>query len=284
MHPVLLHVGPLTIYSFGVMAAAALVAAAYVAYRVLRLRGVSFEFAYELFFVAGICGFAGARIYYLLQHWDDVKADLVHNAFGGSGFTWYGGLIGGFIGVLLWSRFRHVPVGLMANAAGPAVAVGYAVGRIGCLLSGDGDYGKPTTAWYGIAFPHGTVPTPPGVKVYPTPIMETVVMLLVCWFLYRMACKPRPGWYVFGWFLVLSGVERFLIEFIRRNPVWAMGLTAPQWESALSLVAGVALILYTRRRPTVEAEMERAAKAAAKTARPAGAPSRKHRKANRTAS
>ena len=261
MIPVFFHLGPITIYSFGVMAAAALVAAAYVAYLLLRTRGVSFEFAYELLFVAGIGGFAGARIYYLLQHWAAVKGDLFHNTFSGSGFTWYGGLIGGFVCVALWARFRHVPVGLMANAAGPAVAIGYAIGRIGCLLSGDGDYGSPTKSFIGIAFPHGTVPTPPGVKVWPTPPMETIVMLVVCWVLYRMAKKPQPGWFVWGWFMVLAGVERLLIEFIRRNPVVFLGLRTTQWESLASVALGVAVILYTRGREPVETSLMAAGKA-----------------------
>ena len=87
MYPDLLHIGPVTIYSFGVMAALALVAAAGVAYLVLRTRGVPFEFAYELFFAAGLGGFAGARIYYMLQHWDDVKGHFISNLFGGSGFN-----------------------------------------------------------------------------------------------------------------------------------------------------------------------------------------------------
>jgi phosphatidylglycerol:prolipoprotein diacylglycerol transferase len=252
MIPVFLRAGPITIYSFGVMAAAALVAACYVAYRLLRTRGVSFEFAYELLFVAGLGGFAGARLYYLVQHWADVKGDLLHNVFSGSGFTWYGGLLGGFV---------YVPLGLMANAAGPAVAIGYAIGRIGCLLSGDGDYGSPTKSFLGIAFPHGTVPTPPGVKVWPTPPMETITMLVVCWLLYRMAQRPQPGWYVWGWFMVLAGAERFLIEFIRRNPVVFLGLRTTQWESLASVAIGVAIILGTRHRETIEASFEAARKA-----------------------
>ena len=260
MIPVFFHLGPVTIYSFGVMAACALIAACYVAYRLLRTRGVSFEFAYELLFVAGLGGFAGARIYYLVQHWADVKGDLLHNVFSGSGFTWYGGLLGGFVCVALWSRLRHVPLGLMANAAGPAVAMGYAVGRIGCLLSGDGDYGSPTKSFIGIAFPHGTVPTPPGVKVWPTPPMETIAMLVVCWVLYRMAKKPQPGWYVWGWFMVLAGVERLLIEFIRRNPVVFLGLRTTQWESIASVAIGGTVILVTRDRETVEASREAGAK------------------------
>ncbi len=286
MIPVLFHIGPITIYSFGVMAATALLGACYVAYLVLRTRGVPFEFAYELLFVAGLGGFAGARLYYMGQHWAEVKGDIWGSLFSGAGFTWYGGLIGGFICVVLWARFRHVPLGLMANAAGPGVAIGYAIGRIGCLLSGDGDYGSPTKSFIGIAFPHGTVPTPPGVKVWPTPPMETIAMVLVAWFLYRMAKKPQPGWHVFGWFLVLSGIERFLIEFIRRNPVVFLGLRTPQWESVLSVALGVAMIWYTRTRPTVEMEMAttRSARKPAKGGAGAGAArsGRKPAKAGRT--
>jgi phosphatidylglycerol:prolipoprotein diacylglycerol transferase len=286
MIPVLFHLGPLTIYSFGVMAALALISACYVAYRLLRTRGVPFEFAYELLFVAGLGGFAGARLYYIVQHWSGVKGDLWGSLFSGSGFTWYGGLIGGFVCVALWSRFRHVPVGLMANAAGPGVAIGYAVGRIGCQLSGDGDYGRPTTSFLGMGYPHGTVPTPPGVEVWPTPIFETLAMVLVCWYLYRMARKPQPGWYVWGWFMVLAGIERFLIEFIRRNPVVLLGLRTPQWESVISIAIGVWLILYTRNRPTVEMELAAAAKAkSVKTRAGAGSgrsPRHKPAKAGRT--
>ena len=250
--PVLFHHGVITIYSFGVMAACALLLGAYVAYRLLRTRGVSFMFAYELLFAAGVGGFAGARLYYLLQHWAAVKGDLLGSGLGGSGFTWYGGLIGGFLCVALWSRLRHVPLGLMANAAGPAVAMGYAIGRIGCLLSGDGDYGTPTHSFLGIAFPNGTVPTPPGVKVWPTPIFETLAMLLVCYVLYRMARKPQPGWYVWGAFMVLAGSERFLIEFIRRNPVVLLGLRSTQWESLASVAIGAIVILYVRGREPLD--------------------------------
>ena len=121
--------------------------------------------------------------------------------------------------------------------------------------SGDGDYGSPTKSFIGIAFPHGTVPTPPGVKVWPTPPIETVVMLIVCYVLYRMAKRPQPGWYVWGWFMVLAGVERFLIEFIRRNPVVFLGLRTTQWESIASVAIGVAIILWTKDRQPVEATL-----------------------------
>ena len=81
-----------------------------------------------------------------------------------------------------------------------------------------------------MGFPHGTVPTPPGVKVQPTPLYETVTMTLVAYVLWRLATRyEKSGWWTFGWFLVLSGVERFMVEFVRRNPVWFWGLTQTQW-------------------------------------------------------
>jgi phosphatidylglycerol---prolipoprotein diacylglyceryl transferase len=251
LHPELLHLGPVTIYSFGVMAALALISAALVAWLVLRRRDVPFDFAFELLFASGIGGFVGARIYYLLQHWDDVRGDFWGNAFGGAGFTWYGGLLGGAIAVICLALLRKVPLGLMANAAGPGVAIGYAVGRIGCQLAGDGDYGKPSSLPWAMGYPHGVVPTAPGVTVHPTPVYETLIMLAVCVVLFRMAKKPQPGWYVFGWFLVLQGIERFFVEFLRLNPVVALGLTSPQFIGIAGVIGGVVMIVVTRKRPAI---------------------------------
>jgi phosphatidylglycerol---prolipoprotein diacylglyceryl transferase len=242
MYPELLHLGPITIYSFGVMAALALVTASLVAWLVLRIRGVPFDFAYELVFAAGIGGFVGARIYYLAQHWSEVRGDLWGSLFGGAGFTWYGGLAGGFVAVYVLALLRDVPAGLMANAAGPGVAIGYAIGRIGCQLAGDGDYGRASNLPWAMGYPHGVMPTPPGVKVHPTPVYETLMMLAVFAVLFWMARKPQPGWYVFGWFLVLSGVERLLVEHYRLNPVVIAGLTQPQLIAIAGIVIGAVLI------------------------------------------
>jgi len=251
MYPELLHLGPVTIYSFGIMAALALISAALVAWLVLRRHDVPFDFAFEILFATGVGGFAGARIYDLLQHGPEVRGDFWGSAFGGAGFTWYGGLIGGFIAVYCLCLLRKVPVGLMANAAAPGVAIGYAVGRIGCQLSGDGDYGKASGLPWAMGYPHGVVPTPPGVTVHPTPVYETLIMLAVFVVLFRMAKKPQPGWYVFGWFLVLQGIERFLVEFLRLNPVLGLGLTSPQWIGIAGVIGGVVMILVTRKRPAL---------------------------------
>ena len=172
----------------------------------VRRRGVPAEFAYELIIAAGVGGFVFARIYYLIENYALIKADFWSAAFGGIGFTWYGGLIGGFLGVVGWTLIRRYPLDVIANAMAPATAVGYLIGRIGCQLAGDGDYGKVSTLPWAMGYPDGTVPTPPGVKVHPTPIYEVIAMAFVVWILWRLATRyDKSGWWTFGWFLVLSG-------------------------------------------------------------------------------
>jgi len=233
MRPVLFQIGDFRLYSFGLMAALALIVPGLTILRpLLRRRGVSADFAYELIVAAGVGGFVGARIYYLIENWAVIKADFWGVAFGGIGFTWYGGLIGGFLGVVAWTLVRRIPLDVIANATAPAVAMGYAIGRIGCQLAGDGDYGKPSGL--------------------PTPIYEIIIMAFVVWILWRLATRyDKSGWWTFGWFLILSAVERFVVEFVRRNPVWFAGLTQPQWMAIVSLLIGVVLVLVYGRRPAV---------------------------------
>ena len=253
MRPILFQIGSFRFYSFGLMAALALIVPGMTVVRALvRRRGVPAEFAYELIIAAGVGGFVVARIYYLIENYASIKADFWHAAFGGAGFVWYGGLIGGFIGVVGWTLVRRYPLDVIANAMAPATAMGYAIGRMGCQLSGDGDYGKVSTLPWAMAYPHGTVPTPPGVRVQPTPIYEILAMSFVVWILWRLATRyDKSGWWTFGWFLILSGVERLLVEFVRRNPIWFWHLTQPQWVSIVSMVIGAVLVWVFGRRPAV---------------------------------
>jgi len=251
MRPILFHIGSFRFYSFGLMAALAMIVPGLTIVRPLvRRRGVPEEFAYELIIAAGVGGFVFARIYYLIENYAILKAHFWSAAFGGAGFVWYGGLIGGFLGVVAWTLVRRYPLDVIANAMAPAVAMGYAIGRIGCQLAGDGDYGKVSTLPWAMGYPHGTVPTPPGVRVQPTPLYEIAAMLFVTWILWRLATRyNKSGWWTFGWFLVLSGIERILVEFVRRNPIWFWHLTQPQWMSVLSVVIGVVLIsVYGKRK------------------------------------
>jgi phosphatidylglycerol:prolipoprotein diacylglycerol transferase len=229
-------------FALGFVACGALVA------RRLRELGRPIDWAYEITFAALVGGVIGARAYYVIQHYDEVKHDLLGSVFSGSGLVWYGGAIGGAIGVIGWMRWRGVLELRMFDMCATALALGYAIGRIGCQVSGDGDYGIRSSLPWAMGYPHGTVPTPPGVKVQPTPIYETVTMCLLAWGLWQLRDRVRPG-VVFALYLLLSGLERLLVEFIRRNAEVFAGLTAPQLESiALMVIGTVWLWLMTRRR------------------------------------
>ena len=244
MYPILFRVGGMTIYSYGVMAVVAMVAAGLVVQRLSRRLGLQPGVAVELTVAAVIGGLAGARVYWLAEHWHEVRGDLLHAVEGGAGFTWYGGLLGGVVAVIVLARFRRLPLGLVANVMAPAVALGYAVARVGCLLAGDGTYGRPSDLPWAVAFPRGMMPTT--ARVQPTALYETLAMLVVFIVLYRMARRPQAGWYVFAWFLVLSGVERFAVEFLRVNPPWLLGLTAPQWFALAGVLIGAAVLFAKR--------------------------------------
>jgi phosphatidylglycerol:prolipoprotein diacylglycerol transferase len=242
-----IHILGLSIKTFGVAFACGFLAAgAIIAHRLKEL-GKPVDWAYEFTFSALVGGLVGSRAYYLVQHWSSVKHDLIGSIFSGSGLVWYGGAIGGAICVLAWARWRGFLGPQLLDVAAIPLALGYAIGRIGCQISGDGDYGKPFHGLTAMGYPHGTLPTPPGVTVYPTPIYETVAMGLAAWVLWRLRDRVRPG-LVFASYLVLAGSERFLVEFLRRNRHVLGGLTAPQLESLAVLAAGLAWLALVARR------------------------------------
>jgi phosphatidylglycerol:prolipoprotein diacylglycerol transferase len=229
----------ISIKTFGVMFALGFLACGLLLARRLRELGKPVDWAYEIVFAALVGGVVGARAYFVIQNYDSVRHDLLGSIFSGSGLVWYGGALGGALGVIAWMRWRRMLTLAMFDACVIALALGYAIGRIGCQLSGDGDYGIRSSLPWAMGYPHGTVPTPPGVRVQPTPIYETLAMGLVACLLWRLRDRVRPG-VIVALYLVLSGLERFLVEFVRRNAeVWA-GLTAPQLESVALCAIGLA--------------------------------------------
>ncbi len=227
----------ISIKSFGVVFALGFLACGLLIARRLRELERPVDWAYEIVFAALVGGLVGARGYFLIQNYGEVKGHLASSIFSGSGLVWYGGAIGGAIAVLAWMRWRGALELRMLDMAATALALGYAIGRIGCQVSGDGDYGIRSTLPWAMGYPHGTVPTPPGVRVQPTPIYETVSMGLVAYLLWQLRDRVRPG-VVIALYCVLSGLERFLVEFIRRNHEVVAGLTAPQLESIGLMIAG----------------------------------------------
>lgn len=230
--------GPITLQTFGLMFAAAFAASGWAVARRLKELGAPVDWAYEIILAAAIGGIFGAKLWYAFEVGDWSLDQL----FSGTGLTWYGGALGGAAAVALYAKWRDILTLTFIDAAAPALAAGYAVGRIGCQLSGDGDYGTATDAWWGMSYENGTVPTPPGVEVHPTPVFETFAMGLVALLLWRLRDRFAPG-VLFALYLIISGLERFLIEFLRRNEAVAAGLTLAQVTSAAMILIGGAMIV-----------------------------------------
>ncbi len=237
----------ISIKTFGVAFALGFLSCGLVVARRLKELGRPVDWAYEITFSALIGGIVGARAYYLIEKAGSLHGSLLGNIFSGSGLVWYGGAIGGAIGVIGWMRWRGVLELQMLDMCATALTLGYAIGRIGCQVSGDGDYGIRSTLPTSMSYPHGTVPTPPGVTVLPTPIYETATMCLLAYGLWRLRDRVRPG-VVFALYLVGSGTERLLIEFIRRNKEILLGLTGPQLESVVLIVIGASWLWLMARR------------------------------------
>jgi phosphatidylglycerol---prolipoprotein diacylglyceryl transferase len=246
-------IGPLALQTFGICFALAFVAAGAVAWRRLVEWGKPGDWAYELVFVALVGGIVGSRLDFILENYDDVKDDLLGNIFTGSGLVWYGGAIGGAIAVCLWAWWRGMLNLALLDLCAVPLAVGYALGRIGCQISGDGDYGQPWDGPWAMAYPDGTVATE--TPVHPTPIYETLAMGLVAYALWRLRDRFRTG-ILFAMYLVAAGAERFLVEFIRRNEDVALGLTQAQLISVVMVVAGGTWIAVIARRGQLLREPE----------------------------
>ena len=240
-------IGPLTLQTFGICFALAFIAAGALIWRRFEELGKPVDWAYEMGFAALIGGLVGSRLDFVLENYDDVKGDLLGNIFSGAGLVWYGGVIGGAIGVCLWAWYRGFLTTALLDVAAPALALGYAIGRIGCQVSGDGDYGQNWDGPWAMAYPDGTEPTDD--TVHPTPIYETLAMGLTALLLWRLRDRLTNG-LLFALYLLIAGTERLLVEFIRRNDDVAVGLTAAQLFSvAMILAGGVWLLLAARRTP-----------------------------------
>lgn len=239
-----LDIGPLTLQTFGICFAVAFLLAGGLVARRLREIGESPDWSYELIFCALVGGLIGARVDFLIQNWSEVSDDLLGSVFSGSGLVWLGGVIGGALGVVLWARWRGFLGLRLLDLCAPGLALGYAVGRIGCQLSGDGDYGTPSDLPWAMSYPDGTVPTDE--QVHPTPVYEALAMGLAALLLWRLRDRYRPG-VLFAIYLVIAGVERFLVEFIRLNDSVALGLTLPQLISIGMALFGAAWLVRKHR-------------------------------------
>lgn len=262
MYPTLIDFGtvfsvPIGIHSYGVMLATAFITCSLMMQRELNRRGFQGDIATTIVVAGAIGGIIGAKIYFIFL---DGKIEM-SEIFSPSGLVWYGGLIGGSAAAAWVIRRSPNPFLPTIDIMGPLVLLGYGIGRIGCLLAGDGDYGPPSDVPWAMAFPNGTVPT--NELVHPTPIYETLMSVTffgILWSQRRRFASIRG--LLFGASLVALAVERFIAEFWRLTPKafpatpslsW---LTSPQLVSLMLFGFGSLFMYWMYKRPRVEVEVE----------------------------
>lgn len=233
MYPVLFEFKGITLTTFGLMLGLAFLAAGWVGSLEFQRKGYHKDVSWSLVMGAIIGGIVGAKLYYAFLNWPQLVRYPLGTLFSRAGLVWYGGLLGGAIGVIFTLRRAKLSVADSADVAALSVPIAYAVGRIGCFLVGD-DYGRPTESWVGLAFPKGSPPSTAGnlrrsfglslpdsipdwqvLKVHPTQLYEIGLTLAIFFLLWRIRRHPyRAGW-LFAAYLTLAGVERLIVEFFR---------------------------------------------------------------------
>jgi phosphatidylglycerol---prolipoprotein diacylglyceryl transferase len=242
MYPVLFRIGDFEITSFGVLVAIAALTGVWLFGRELKRSGLP-QHASDAAVVGVIGGLLGAKLLWTVEF---AGEDSVSNLlFSRGGFSWFGGFLGG-VGSGLWMLHRHrVPLIPALAAAAPALAVGHAIGRIGCFLVGD-DYGRPSDLPWAVAFPEGLPPTT--ARVHPTQLYEAAALAVVAWLLIRWRRRGLADAEVLGRYFVLAGSIRFAIEFIRVN-LRILGPLTLAHVLALSLVVvGIMILVLGRPR------------------------------------
>jgi phosphatidylglycerol---prolipoprotein diacylglyceryl transferase len=253
-----IHIGSFNLPTFGLMLWCAAVAGAYIVDRAFKRANIDAD-AIGMVAISVVAGIVGAKLWHVLDSLQEFRANGWSVLWDTAGFAWYGGLVFGILALVIQGWRAKIGGLRTLDLAAPAAAVGYGVGRIGCFLSGDGCYGIEikvvhlfgfTFHPWGMAFPRGLQPV--WVPVYPTPLYELGAGLLIGLWLWNRGGKPHATGAILGQYLILSGIARFLVEFIRRNPKVLWGLSNAQLASAGAALAGVALLWWAATRPAVE--------------------------------
>ena len=242
MYPTLFRIGDFEVTSFGVMVAVAALVGLWLFQRELARSGLP-ESGVDAAIAGVLGGLAGAKLLWTMEHvGEEPLSDLLLSR---GGMSWFGGLLGGVAAGLWMLRRRRIPWIAGLAAATPALAVGHAIGRIGCFLVGD-DYGRPTDLPWGVAFPEGLPPTT--VPVHPTQLYEAAALAPIAWLLLRSRRRGVADRAVLARYLVLAGSLRFAIEFVRVN-VRVVGPFTVAHLIALALVTVGVVLLLMRSRP-----------------------------------
>ena len=240
MYPVLFRIGSFDVTSFGALVALGALAGLWIYGRELRRSSLP-ESAIDAALAGVFGGMAGAKLLWVSEHLDE--GPLLSLLFSRGGMSWFGGLAGGLLAGMLVMRAKRLPLIPLLAAATPALAVGHAIGRVGCLLVGD-DYGSPTDLPWGIAFPEGLPPT--DVAVHPTMMYEAIALVPLAWILIRLRRAGAADAFVLGTYLAGAGLIRFALEFLRINERVLGPLSVAHMAALLAITLGAALLLRSR--------------------------------------
>ncbi|MGA2625051.1 MAG: prolipoprotein diacylglyceryl transferase [Bacteroidota bacterium] len=271
MYPRLFTIGPFTVYSFGLMLGIGFIVASALLTSELKRKGLEPALGSTITLIAVVFGVAGSKILYLIESWDYFVRAPFEMAFSAGGLTWYGGFILATAVIWLYVRTKGIPFLKICDAAAPGLMIGYGIARIGCHLAGDGDYGIPTSLPWGTVYSNGTYPpsaafrdfpeivqkygvhgvVPDTIPVHPAPMYEFLMACGLFFVLWKLRTKNTPDGTLFVIYLILAGLARFLVEFIRLNPRIAFGLSEAQLISVFLVLVGIIglrVLLHSRGR------------------------------------
>lgn len=272
MYPELFKIGPFTVHSFGLMMAVGFIVASYLLTKELKRQGYDPNLGSNITLIAVIFGVAGSKILFLIEDWNHFIQDPLREAFSPGGLTWYGGFFLATLAIWIYARRKKIPFLLVCDAAAPALMIGYGIARIGCHLSGDGDYGFPTSLPWGMEYSNGTYPpsvafrdfpeivqkygiggiVPDTIKVHPAPLYEFISSFLLFLLLWKLRLKKFNPGVLFMYYLIFYGIERFSIEFLRLNPRFFIGLSEAQLISVILIAAGIIGVAYLSKNKLIQ--------------------------------
>ena len=246
MIPQIFQLGPLPINSFGLMVALAIVASGIILAKSFKINDINPELAEKYILTGGIVGLIGARLWFIfIDNFSELKDQLFEALTSSAGFTFHGGFIIGSTTLIVMTKLDKIPLNKFLDSMGPCLALAYAIGRLGCQLSGDGDYGIETSSFLGMSFSTGVIPTPIGVNVFPTPLYESFLCILIVFILLKL--EKNKSWLSVpyaraGAYLTLIGTERFIVEFLRVNPKVFYIFSQSQIIYAVVIILGLILL------------------------------------------
>lgn len=243
MYPIFFQYKFISIGGYGVMLGIGFYLSFLLLEREFKLRDINPELAYKmlLFIIPG--SIIGSKVFHILEHLDEFAINPFDMIFSGAGLSAYGGFVFSIVIVFILvkqSKERFLKVG---DGTAPSMALGYCFGRFGCHVAGDGCYGLETTSIFATAYPNGIVPTT--MTVFPTPLFEVFFSFIVLAIILRLRKKDLAEGKLFFLYLILNGLPRLLVEFIRLNPKIAFGMSQAQIVGILFIITGIAGWIYS---------------------------------------